>query len=66
MRDRTRERRWGEVGKQSRKRGDRKRKRKKMGIFVFIPNLMPATHSKKVGAGACLPLCYITFPFNST
>jgi len=26
---------------------------------------MVATHSKRVGTEACLPLCHITFPFNS-
>jgi len=25
---------------------------------------MVATHSKRVGTEACLPLCHITFPFN--
>ena len=33
--------------------------------YSFSWNLMPATRSKKAGTGACLPLCYITFPFNN-
>uniref|UniRef100_A0AAR2IKY7 Uncharacterized protein n=1 Tax=Pygocentrus nattereri TaxID=42514 RepID=A0AAR2IKY7_PYGNA len=34
--------------------------------YSLILNLMPATCSKEAGTGACLPLCYITFPFNNT
>lgn len=35
------------------------------GKYSFISNSMTATRSKKADTGACLPWCYITFPFNN-
>ena len=34
--------------------------------YLPILNLLPTTRSKKVGTGACLPLCFITSSFSIT
>lgn len=33
--------------------------------YLLILNLILATWFSKIGAGVCLPLCYITFPSNN-